>query len=242
MKSESDDEGAAEMTPEVGECGGAAEAELPAESGSPSYADTSQRRHVRYHAILADPPWRFATYSPKGKGRSAEAHYDCMPHADIAAVSVPAADDCLLFLWTTKPLLPQALGIIAAWGFEYKTIAFTWVKSRKNTSSVSSDDHPIGTGYWTRANPELCLLGSRGKPRRLSRSVRELIVSPRREHSRKPDEIYARIEALCEGPYLEMFSRFPREGWDRFGNQVGVKKRRWSSTSYPGAEAENEQI
>lgn len=192
---------------------------------------------TKYGVILADPPWTFATYSSKGKGRSAEAHYNCMSRDDIATLPVGelAATDALLFLWTTKPMLPQALSVIDAWGFKYKTVGFTWVKARKSRDTVSGQDHPIGTGYWTRANPELCLLGARGKPHRLSRSVRELIVAPRREHSRKPDEIYGRIEALCEGPYLEMFARFPREGWDRFGDQEGAERRRWKSNSYPGA-------
>jgi N6-adenosine-specific RNA methylase IME4 len=201
---------------------------------------------MKYQAILSDPPWRFATHSAKGKGRSAEAHYDCMSYSDIIMVPVNqwAADNCILFLWTTHPMLPQALGVMNAWGFEYKTVGFTWVKGRMKTNWDAPDDlrpfdrllFPIGTGYWTRANPELCLLGTRGKPKRQSKAVRELIVSPRREHSRKPDEIYERIEALCEGPYLEMSARFPRDGWDSFGPQGGVEKRRWKSNSHPNAE------
>jgi N6-adenosine-specific RNA methylase IME4 len=194
---------------------------------------------LKYRAILADPPWKFATYSTKGMGRSAEAHYDCMTLSDIAELPVRewAAEDSVLFLWTTDPLLQQALSIVSAWGFTYKTIGFVWAKSRKDHTSVSDQDHPIGTGYWARGNPELCLLATRGKPKRLSKSVRKLIVAPRREHSRKPDEIYSRIEALCEGPYLEMFSRFPRNGWDCVGIEDGIRPRRWKSNSYPGRPA-----
>jgi N6-adenosine-specific RNA methylase IME4 len=94
---------------------------------------------------------------------------------------------------------------------------------------------PIGTGYWTRANPEVCLLATRGKPKRLSAAVRKLIVAPRREHSRKPDELHERIEALVGGPYLEMFARFPRPGWDSCGleAETGVGQRRWSASGYP---------
>ena len=185
-----------------------------------------------YGVILADPPWTFATYSRKGKGRSAEAHYDCMSLADIKSLPVGdwAAPDCALFLWITDPSLPQALEVIEAWGFVYKTVAFTWAKTTKDGAGF-----PIGCGYWTRANPEQCLLATRGRPQRLSRSVPQLIVAPRREHSRKPDEVYERIEALVPGPYLELFARAPREGWHSWGDEVatGPADRRWASNCYP---------
>ena len=185
-----------------------------------------------YKVIYADPPWTFATYSRKGKGRSAEAHYDCMSLADIKALPVAdwAAPDCALFLWATDPSLPQALGVIEAWGFAYKTVAFTWAKTTKDGAGF-----PIGCGYWTRANPKQCLLATRGRPQRLSRAVPQLIVAPRREHSRKPDEVYKRIEALVPGPYLELFARAPREGWQPWGYEVatGPADRRWASNSYP---------
>jgi N6-adenosine-specific RNA methylase IME4 len=194
----------------------------------------------RYKVIYADPPWTFATYSRKGKGRSAEAHYDCMSLADIKALPVAqwAADDCVLFLWTTDPLLEKALDTVQVWGFTYKTVGFYWAKL--NRPDVPYNDHSFftGLGFWTRSNPELCLLATRGKPRRRRADVRKLIVSPRREHSRKPDEAYERIEALCEGPYLEMFARFSRPGWDRWGSDTespGIGQRRWRSDSYPGA-------
>jgi N6-adenosine-specific RNA methylase IME4 len=179
-----------------------------------------------YAVILADPPWRFATYSDRGRGRSAEAHYDCLSLPEIKRFlpSGVAARDCALFLWTTDPLLPAALDVMAAWGFTYKTIGFYWAKT-----TLSGDGFPIGTGYYTRANPETCLLGTRGKPQRLSRSVRKLIIAPRREHSRKPDETYERIEALFAGPYLELFARLPRDGWDQQGNQSEIGPRRWRS-------------
>jgi N6-adenosine-specific RNA methylase IME4 len=184
--------------------------------------------------ILADPPWTFATYSRKGKGRSAEAHYDCMSLADIKALPVAdwAAPDCALFLWATDPSLPQALEVIEAWGFAYKTVAFTWAKTTKDGAGF-----PIGCGYWTRANPEQCLLATRGRPQRLSRAVPQLILAPRREHSRKPDEAYERIEALVPGPYLELFARAPRAGWYSWGYEVatGPADRRWASNGYPPA-------
>src|ERR1700730_15421763 len=143
-----------------------------------------------------------------------------------------AAGDCVLFLWATDPLLPRAFEVIAAWGFAYKTVAFTWAKTTKDGAGF-----PIGCGYWTRANPEQCLLATRGRPQRLSRAVPQLIISPRREHSRKPDEAYERIEALVPGPYLELFARAPRAGWAAWGYAVatGPADRRWASNGYPPA-------
>jgi N6-adenosine-specific RNA methylase IME4 len=197
-------------------------------------------RPKHYKVIYADPPWTFATYSRKGKGRSAEAHYDCMSMADIEALPVAqwAADDCVLFLWTTDPLLEKVFELIHAWGFTYKTVGFYWAKLNKAAPSGHNFDFFTGLGFWTRANPELCLLATRGKPHRRRADVHKLIVSRRREHSRKPDEAYERIEALCEGPYLEMFARFQRPGWDSWGvdpDSPGIRRRRWRSTSYPGA-------
>ena len=203
-------------------------------------------RQGQYRVVYADPPWTFATFSRKGKGRSAEAHYDCLPLPDIKRLPVGdwAARDCVLMLWTTDPLLDKAMEVIEAWGFTYKTIGFYWAKLNKSASRLVYNDKSFftGLGFWTRANPELCLLATRGHPRRRSAGVKKLVVSPRREHSRKPDEIYERIEALCEGPYLEMFARTERPGWDCWGLDTGAfadgraPRRRWRSTSYPGAD------
>ncbi len=188
---------------------------------------------VRYGAILCDPPWRFATWSDKGRGRCPDGlwmngqgnrwrangpkHYETMPLDDIMAMPVEAmaADDCVLFLWAVKPMLPAALAVGTAWGFKYKTRAFLWVKTTKHGK------RHIGMGHWTRANPEDCLLFTRGSPKRKSKAVRELIEAPVRQHSRKPDEVYDRIEALVDGRYLELFARTERPGWDQVGNQLG---------------------
>lgn len=195
----------------------------------------------RYRVIYADPPWTFATYSQKGKGRSAEAHYDCMSLDEVKALPVAdwAADDAILLLWATDPLLDRAFEVIRAWGFTYKTVGFYWVKE-----NASGKGFFTGLGFWTRANPEQCLLATRGHPKRKAADVKKLVVSPRREHSRKPDEIYGHIERLAEGPYLEMFARASRPGWDTWGAQNGlfdggpVETRRWASSSYPNAAAE----
>jgi len=192
----------------------------------------------KYRVIYADPPWTFATYSAKGKGRSAEAHYDCMTLDEVKRLPVAewAAADSILLLWATDPLLDKAFEVIRAWGFTYKTVGFYWVK--RNRSGVGFF---TGLGFWTRANPEQCLLATRGHPKRRSADVPKLVVSPRREHSRKPDEIYDLIERLSEGPYLELFARSSRPGWDAWGTQVGLfdrgeaPTRRWPSNGYPEA-------
>jgi N6-adenosine-specific RNA methylase IME4 len=169
-----------------------------------------------YPVILADPPWSFKNWSKKGEGRNANQHYKVITLKEMSRMVLPAAPDCALFMWVTDPLLPFGLEVMRAWGFEYKTVAFTWAKTGKHDAST----FPIGTGYWTRANPEMCLFGTRGKPKRKSRAVRQLITAPRREHSRKPDEIYDRIEALVDGPYLEMFARNRRPGWSSMGLEI----------------------
>ena len=196
-----------------------------------------------FGAILADPPWRFKTFSPKGRDRCPDAplkraesrqnrperHYATMPLADIKRLPVGdiAARDCVLFLWATDPMLPQAFEVGAAWGFTYKTVAFYWAKLRREGSvrHLLHDDpahklFPMGTGYWTRPNPEQCLLFTRGKPKRVSAAVRKLIIAQRREHSRKPDEAAQRIEQLVDGPYCELFARQQRPGWSAWGNQT----------------------
>jgi N6-adenosine-specific RNA methylase IME4 len=179
-----------------------------------------------YRVVYADPPWRFATFSDKGKGRSAEAHYDCMPLPEIRSLPVGswAATESVLFLWTTDPMLRHALDVIEAWGFTYKTVAFYWVKLNKGRDGIfmTPRDFFTGMGFWTRANPELCLLATRGKPRRKATDVAKLLVAARREHSRKPEETYRRIERLVDGPYLELFARASQPGWDMLGNQAGL--------------------
>ena len=119
----------------------------------------------KYGAILPILRGRSAIGAPKGTGRNAVSHYDCLDFAALAALPVAdlAADDCALFLWATDPLLPRAFELIEAWGFEYKTVAFYWVKL--NSAAKHDADYFTGLGYWTRANPEQCLLATRGKPR-----------------------------------------------------------------------------
>ena len=172
-----------------------------------------------YNIIYADPPWTFKTYSEKGKEKkSAENHYECMNISDIHNLPVNniASDNCVLFLWVTMPLLAEGLETIKRWGFTYKTVAFTWIKQNKKSDSLF-----LGLGYWTRANAEICLLATKGKPKRVSKSVRQVIISKLRNHSQKPDEVSERIVELCgDLPRIELFARDKKQGWDVWGNEV----------------------
>lgn len=170
-----------------------------------------------YGVILADPPWRFSNYSAKGEAKNPVAHYDCMTLGDIKALPVNhlAAPDCALLMWATAPLLPEAIETMRAWGFTYKSGA-VWAKQ-----SSTGQAWAFGTGYCFRSAAEFLLLGTTGKPKIMSHSVRNLIVAPVREHSRKPEDQYQMAEQLFRGPYAELFSRQSRPGWDCFGNEVG---------------------
>lgn len=184
----------------------------------------------KYGVIYADPPWSFRNWSAKGTGRNAISHYDCLDFEALAKLPVSelAADDCALFLWAVDPLLPKAFELINAWGFEFKTVGFYWVKL--NAAAKSESSYFTGLGYWTRANPEQCLLATRGKPSRRAKDVRKLVVDRRREHSRKPDGVRERIEKLVAGPYLELFARETKRGWDCWGNEAGLFDRGTAST------------
>jgi N6-adenosine-specific RNA methylase IME4 len=172
----------------------------------------------KYNIIYCDPAWYFKAYSDKGNKRSAVQHYNCMSINDIydLPVNTICSNDCILFIWVIDPMLPEAMEVIKRWGFKYKTVAFTWVKENKK-----SEGYFTGLGYWTRANPEMCLLATKGKPKRLSKAVKQLIISKRQEHSKKPDEIRNRIIELCgDLPKIELFARQRVKGWDCWGNQV----------------------
>ena len=172
----------------------------------------------KYNVILADPPWSFRAWSSKGMGRSAEQHYSTMRLEDIKALPVAdlAAEDCVLFLWATFPMLKEALEVIDTWGFTYKTVAFTWVKENRKSPGLF-----WGLGYWTRANAEVCLLATRGSPKRQSAAVHQVILSPIERHSKKPDAVRERIVALMgDVTRVELFARQETPGWDVWGNEV----------------------
>ena len=171
----------------------------------------------KYQIIYADPPWKFNFRKRKGLSQQAKDRmYNTMRPNDIIALRVNqlADKDCILFLWVMNSEIPLALNCIKTWGFQYKTVAFTWVKTRKNT-------YHFGGGNWTRSNPEICLLATKGHIKRMSASIRNLVISPLREHSRKPDSIRNDIIQLCgDLPRIELFAREKIEGWDVWGNEV----------------------
>ena len=176
---------------------------------------------MKYDIIYADPPWHYAqrrTGTVFGGGVTDK--YPTMSVDQIAAVPVIdwVNDDAMLFMWTTMPYLDRSFKIIESWGFRYVTVAFTWIKTNPQSGTVFA-----GVGNYTKSNAELCLLGRRGAglPRE-HRDVPQVIMSPRREHSRKPDETRDRIVRLFgDRPRLEMFARTTVTGWDVWGNETG---------------------
>lgn len=174
---------------------------------------------MRFSVLYVDPPWSYKVYSKKGQGRSAENHYHTMSAEDIFNLDVAgiADKDCVLFLWVTFPCLLEGLKAIERWGFTYKTLGFCWVKRCKK----QREKWFWGLGFWTRANPELCLIASRGRPKRLSKAVHCLVDTPVEYHSKKPDEVRRRIEQLMgDVPRAELFARQQHDGWVCLGNEI----------------------
>ena len=175
-------------------------------------------KNKKYKIIYADPPWQYKVYSKKGEGRSAESHYSTMSIDDICKLPIKeiADKDCILFMWMTFPTLKEGLKVIEEWGFTYKTVAFVWIKQNKKTPSLF-----WCMGFWTRANAEICILATKGNPKRISARVHQVIVSPIEEHSKKPDETRNRITELVGNlPRIELFARQKVDGWDTWGNEV----------------------
>lgn len=172
---------------------------------------------MNYQVIYADPPWMYKDKASSGR-RGAEYKYPCMTQKELIALPVNdiSAPNSLLFMWSTFPMIQESLELIRAWGFQYKTLAFLWVKlNRKSLTPF------WGMGNWTRSNPEVCLLGVKGKPQRISKSVHSVIMSPIMKHSQKPQEARDRIVQLVgDVPRVEMFAREADKGWDTWGNQA----------------------
>jgi N6-adenosine-specific RNA methylase IME4 len=176
----------------------------------------------RHHfgAIAIDAPWRFASNSDARPGRNARGHYATMTVPEIACLPVEklAAPDCWLFLWITAPFLALGAqtGICQAWGFRISTVGLTWIK-RSEAGVLAT-----GTGYTTRGNPEFVVIARKGRPARVSRGVHSVIEAPRREHSRKPDQFYASVDALVGNvAKVDLFARETRPGWVAWGNEIG---------------------
>ena len=185
-------------------------------------------RHFR--CIYADPDWNFKSNSVAKPGRNARRHYECSSVEEIAALPVErcAAPVSVLFMWITGPFLVQGahLPVMRSWGFEPTAMGLVWIKLNKNASPhfFTARDIFMGGGFTTRKNAEFCIIGKRGASCRIDASVGEPIISPRREHSRKPDETVHRIEKYCEGPRLELFGRQQRAGWTVRGDEANKFK------------------
>lgn len=196
-----------------------------------AYSDIAEIPRGKYGVIYADPPWQFQAWAGarlSGDRRPCDQttpHYQTMTMDDIAALPVAdlAIENSLLLLWISWPILKDAMRIIDDWGFKYKTCGFCWIKANATQIDMFLEEITprMNLGYWTRANSEVCLLATRGKPKRRSADVRQAIIAPGREHSRKPDGMHERIERLVAGPYIELFARQTRPGWDCFGNETG---------------------
>lgn len=169
----------------------------------------------KYSIIYADPPW---SYKDKKCNGNCESHYKAMSLKDILTLPIGsiADKDCVLFLWGAYPMLQEALKTVDAWGFTYKTIGFQWIKQNKSGKGFF-----FGLGRWTRGNTELCLIATKGKPKRQSAAVSQLVFSPLRRHSQKPDIVRDKIvELMGDLPKIELFARQQVEGWDCWGNEV----------------------
>jgi N6-adenosine-specific RNA methylase IME4 len=171
-----------------------------------------------YNIIYADPPWSFKGYDLKKEARYVGNKYDVMSIDEIKNLPIEniSCENSILFMWVTYPKLNECFEVIKEWGFEYKTVAFTWVKKNKK-----SNTNFFGMGRWTRANAEICLLATKGKPKRISASVSQIIESPIEHHSKKPnctrDKI---IELVGDLPRIELFARQEYHGWDSWGNEL----------------------
>ena len=175
----------------------------------------------KYQIILADPAWQYDD-KLKHHGGSADSHYNTLTIDQICSINIQKITDenCFLFLWGTWALLTQVLKVMGAWGFNYKTSAFVWLKTYKTGRDV------FGMGNYTRGNTEYCLLGVNGKPKRQSKFVSQLIKTTIREHSKKPDIVRDKILQLCgDLPRIELFARTKVHGWDVWGNDPKLESK-----------------
>lgn len=174
----------------------------------------------KYNIIYSDPPWAYRDKRDKHPRLcgGASAHYPTMSIQDIKNLPIAqlAANDCILFLWATFPNLQEALDVIKAWGFKYKTLGWSWIKTNKKSGTPF-----FGIGFYTKSNCEICLIATKGKPKIIDNSISSVLIAPREEHSKKPDIVRDKIVQLCgDLPRVELFARQVTPGWDVFGNQV----------------------
>ena len=191
---------------------------MPMRQHRPEYGGTEMKK---YNIIYADPPWQYndkmVMTGVHGAIRGAHSFYDTMSMSQIKTLPIKslAADNCVLFMWITMPLLDKAFEVMTAWGFKYKTCGFTWVKTTKNGKIH------LGMGHYTRGNAELCLIGVKGKNKIQSHVVSQIVMSEIGRHSAKPAIIRDKIvELLGDVPRIELFAREKAPGWDSWGNEI----------------------
>ena len=176
--------------------------------------------HPPYKIIYADPPWAYRDKRNKHERLcgGAVVHYPVMSTREIQALPIASLTDenCILFVWATFPNIKETFKVIEAWGFTYKTLGFSWIKlNPKNHKPF------FGIGHYTKSNCEVCLIGIKGRPAIVDNSVSSVIMSPRREHSQKPDEVREKIVQLCGCvPRVELFARDRVDGWDAWGLEI----------------------
>lgn len=181
---------------------------------------------IKYNIIYADPAWKYnsrSNHKTRFRG-GACGHYKLMTMEEIKALPIQdmSKKNCALFMWCTFPYLNEQIKLFEHWGFRYRTVGFNWVKLNPNNKQPF-----FGVGYYTKSNAEVCLLGIKGKMKPINNSVSSIILSSRREHSRKPDEARTRIvELFGDLPRIELFAREKHEGWDAWGDQVPKEEQR----------------
>lgn len=186
-------------------------------------AGTPPLPQKKYNIIYADPPWRYNDRKNKNTrfGGGVHSHYPTMTMQEVEALPVGeiAADNCALLLWTTFPYLDKQIKLFEKWGFKYKTLGFSWVKTNPKNGKPF-----FGVGYYAKSNCEVCLLGIKGRMKPISNRVSSCIISPKREHSRKPEEVRdAIVELFGDLPRIELFARTAAPGWDCWGNEAPQK-------------------
>jgi N6-adenosine-specific RNA methylase IME4 len=179
----------------------------------------------KYNIIYADPAWSYRDYTSRevaernlnnNSKKSVVMKYDVMKTQDLCGLPIKdiSAEDCILFMWVTMPKLNECFDLMKSWGFKYSTCGFTWIKKNKKNTSTNF----WGMGRWTRSNAELCLIGIKGKPQRVSKSIHSVIETPIEEHSKKPSCVRDKIVELCgDLPRIELFARQHADGWDCWG-------------------------
>jgi len=172
----------------------------------------------KYNIIYADPCWKYRLKGNVPPNREVTNHYNVLSTEELCKLDVSslAEKNCYLFMWVILPKLDEFMDLVRAWGFEYKTVAFVWIKKNRKSNS-----NFFGLGSYTRANAEICIVATKGKLKRLDKGVSQILESPIREHSRKPDEVRKLILRLYgDLPRIELFAREKKDGFDVWGNEI----------------------